>query len=167
MSARKTRLSPGTQWDRTVALNRRRSRAFDEAEYLGRDWCLGRIVRPHRLFLQDDVVIVLPCNGGGERQPVVAVSSKGYVVDGLYLRYAAHEVLSTPLYGEACREFCQLREQGWEHEKAVEQTGHEQKQFGPMRWVEHPVDLVGLRPGQPGARRYVVGTLRAGDAASG
>ena len=132
---RKTYFSAEEQWDRTAELFVR----SEDGEYaditfihLGYDWHLGRIAEPHRLFVVGDIVIISKLNGSGTRQPVWAVSSKGRVVRGYYLKYAVYLDENKQL---AC---------------------------GPLRFIEPPGDLVGMEPHTPAVRRYVVETLRAG-----
>lgn len=46
------------------------------------------VCRSHRLFRRGDVAWMFFSNGQAERWPVYSVSSKGYWVDGYYLKYA-------------------------------------------------------------------------------
>jgi hypothetical protein len=72
------RLSPVEQWDGTVALYLR-----TEKEPLGERRALGVIARPHKLFVPGDVVVVAR---EGDRSPVWAESSRGYLVRHYYVR---------------------------------------------------------------------------------
>ena len=170
MSGRKTYPSPDVQWDRTVDFYLHHSEYhWDDLQCrLGDDWHIGRIVQPHRLFVPGDVVIIQCWNGGGERQHVVAVSSKGYAVDGIYLKYRTCYRRGVQLHGEAAARVKRLNEDlGGHPDKQVSHSKFIEVDRGPLRFVEHPGDLAGCRPDDPAVRRYVVEALRAGHAASG
>jgi hypothetical protein len=51
---------------------------------------LGQVVSHHRFFRAGDVVFVYFSNGMAERQPVWAVSSKGYCVRNYYMQYSRY-----------------------------------------------------------------------------
>src|SRR5687767_6063071 len=84
----KTYLNGLLQWQRTLELYSHRSMYRKSARgALGDCIFLGLIVRPHRLFLQGDVVIIEPTHAAGHRHVVFAVSGKGYPIVGMYLEY--------------------------------------------------------------------------------
>jgi hypothetical protein len=102
---------------------------------------LGRIRHPHRWFLKHDYVFIRITNGWNERQPVWSVSSKGYAIRGLYLKYQSF----------------------WFEDEASEAEDHA-RWAGPLEFVELPDDVVGKTPDDPAVRQFAA-TLRAGDAA--
>ena len=133
-------LSPAEQWDRSVMVAQEVPPGLMFRKELGDRLRLGRIVRPHRLFRPGDIVLVLISNGMGERQPVWAVSSKGYCVKNYYMQHS----------------------RGRRHQ----QDFADYSDFGPLRFVDLPGHLVGRTPDDPDVRHFVVGNLRAGDSAA-
>jgi hypothetical protein len=99
---------------------------------LGRQYCIGLVVRAHRLFLVGDVVIVQRMNGD-RRQPMYGITGKGYRLNGCYV---SHEVMS---YQKG--------------EKAFVVPG-------TVRIVEHPSELTGLSPDHSDVRRFAVDLMR-------
>lgn len=148
--SRKTYLSAAEQWDKTVALLRAEMTFFDDI-LLGDAWFLGQITRPHRLFVAGDVVIVWRGNGGGCRQPIYAVSSKGFQVRRKYLKYATFRRSKKTVWSN------------FQKRPVGAKTGEFQKfETGSLRIVEYPADLANQKPDEPDVRRYVVEILRAG-----
>jgi hypothetical protein len=149
---RKTYLSPEEQWDQSVELvmtrfwkcaARRIPHIYVESRpppILGYHLWLGRIAAPHRFFLAGDIVLVRISNGEAQRQPVWAVSSKGYTVMDFYLKYQSW----------------------WE----TPEDKDLKKSAGPLRLVELPDDLR-ERPSDDPAVRQFVAALRAGYADPG
>jgi hypothetical protein len=83
----KTYLNPAEQWDRSVAVVQAAPRNLVYRKELGDGLFIGRVVASHRLFCAGDVVFVYISNGMAERQPVWAVSSKGYRIKNFYMQY--------------------------------------------------------------------------------
>jgi hypothetical protein len=125
-------------WASTAALYRG-ARSWEGvcALRLGREYLLGIVVRPHRLFRAGDVVVVAPTNGDN-RQPVYCRTGRGRSVSGLYVS-------------------CET--------KSYTQGGKEFVLPGVVRLVEHPGDLAGLSPDHPDIRRFAVVLAREGSAA--
>lgn len=131
----------GAQWDRTVA---ELCREFDDLsdwrlavseQSIEQLWDLYLVVRSTRLLRIGDVLPVVYWNGGGQRQPITAVTGRGYVLRHYYVRYRAY--------------------------RGNDGNG---SPAGPVRIVEPPGELVGLPPTAPAVRRFVVETLCGGDA---
>ena len=86
----KTYLSAEEQWRRTAELVCNLNDvypAFDDPKCVGDNWHLGEIVQSHHLFQVGDMVAVFMSNGAACRQPVFAFSSKGFEINGLYLKH--------------------------------------------------------------------------------
>lgn len=138
----KTFLTREAQWDRTAALAA--GEFGDDAVgrrslALGDGWMLGEVAAPCRLFIPGDHVCVMISNGGGERQPVCGVSGKGYPVRRLYMKHASWKIRDEGVDARYDR--------------------------SPLRIVECPRGLAGLRPDDAAVRRFVVDRTRASDAA--
>lgn len=102
---------------------------------------LGRIRRNTRLFLKGDLVLVSINNGGAERFPVTAVSSRGYTVKDKWLKVRHWNTGPLPKHGG--------------HEPASKRS----RPSGPLEVLDCPDELVGLRPADPGVRAWVLERL--------
>ncbi len=163
------------QWDRTAAyvmemcgptcgsfLSPEREQNEEDIGGLGGTcgWWLGEIVLSTRHFRAGDMVVIVPANGGGERQQVYAVTSKGHKIREMFVRYGSSLTLGKGLRKEKIRlsdgrvlNYCTWRVDS--HHRWVD------RDFGPMRWVEHPRELEGLSPADAAIRRLVEAHVRA------
>jgi hypothetical protein len=142
------------QWDRTV-------RVYGglwelEGGYL-RDWQLGVAVVSTRLFLAGDHLLVTMMNGGGQRQPVYAVTGKGIHLVRYFLNYRTSGV-------QRDRRIPIDRRYVWDRHRRLkggETTVWYDRDHGPMRFVECPDEMAGLPPSDPAVRRFVEVRVRA------
>jgi hypothetical protein len=156
----KTYLSADEQWMRTLQVFTRFSGCARFAfGALGRGTVyLGQIATTHRLFVPGDVVLAVQNHGGGSRIQVYAVSSKGFVIRGMYLKYETSKSRYVEVHKrikgvKSKRKLADLR--------PTSNIEFEEFNSGPLRLVEHPESLEGQFPDSPLVRRYVVEALRA------
>lgn len=126
-------MTPAEQWDATVRLFTEHFPDMPKwrtPDRFATSWELGLIVRKHKLFNIGDYIITDWWNGGGQRQPVYAVSSKGFKIVHYYVDYARYR-----------------------------KTGRQVLGNSKMKIIEPPADLVGRLPDDPDVRRHVVDML--------
>src|SRR5262245_6304020 len=139
----KTYLDEIEQWRRTVEYYARGG----GHPRLGNGVYLSRIVRPHRLFVSGDFVLIEITHGSGRGATVYAVSSKGYLIDRLFLEYGASSYCKTPKPGRvkgtrSKRKLAQLPP----HPRRVGGYSLLRYDAGPLRFVELPENLKGCHP---------------------
>lgn len=150
------------QWERTVRLFVHKCSFYRGEERLGSAWLLGEIVSNTRVFLAGDHVIVTVMNGGGERQPVHAVSGKGVHVRGSYLAYHTEGWRTRKdKNGKVVKRFRSIGTSGRFSVVDCDMTRPFNHDHGPLRFVEHPGELTDLPPAHPDVRRFVEARVRA------
>lgn len=117
------------------------------------------IIAPHRLFRVGDVVIPHLLNGGGERQPVMGVSSKGLRVTYLYVQYARYTNGGDT--GPYDREHKRPRWQWNERAERRRDLKSVQVDGKHMRFLEVPGHLQDRLVDDPAVRGYVLEAVRA------
>jgi hypothetical protein len=166
----KTYLSLAEQWDRSVDLYLRWGRYAKRTERALEDGTrLARIVIPHRLFVPGDLVLVELINGGGERQQVYCVSTKGFSIRGMYLGYGTSRVRWRQVAPRGAKPSwkkveAMARRVARPGERLIATAGNRAMfaayfDSGPLRFVELPESLVGQLPDSPDVRRFVVENL--------
>lgn len=130
------------QWDRTI---KRFGSIWEIERGYKKDWWLGEIVQNTRLLLRGDHVLVVLMNGGGERQPIYAVSGKGIHLRRYFIQYRTSG--------------CDLERQGVDRRR--DRDGFFEADHGPLRFVECPGELAGAPPFHPDVRRFVEAHVRA------
>jgi len=151
-------IDPLTQWERSVGLFvTERSRCGGVPD----SWFVGRLRRNTRLFRAGDLVVGTWWNGGGERQPVWAFSSRGYKVVHFYLPYTRFLTRPKEHFGERFFELEDNHRPAW---LPYSDSTHTDRTT--MQIVELPDALTKLSPADPAVRRYAAETLCAGDAAA-
>jgi hypothetical protein len=168
---KKTYLTPEEQWDKTAVLAYCSCYKVSDAFGLGKSWLIGRIVRPHKLFLCGDFVIFTITNGMAERQQVYAVSGKGIEVERFYLGYRAYAHQRKWTGGKYYLDHLWLyheygsflgSKQVIRRKRCRRPLRHGDFEQGPMRWVEVPDNLVGCAPDDPRLRQFIVALAREG-----
>lgn len=149
----KTRLSVAEQVRRTMAMLRQ---YYDNCARFGlrQDWygSLGQMVVAHRLFNAGDIIWVginAKYKNEEGRSPVLAVSSKGFVVRRFWLQYAR------------CRyDTRRHRLRGGRFGKVVRmESGPQRFTEKTFRFVDLPVGLRQLAPDEPDVQRYLVSLI--------
>lgn len=155
MSRNKTYLTPAQQLDRTLALVI--DLHGDSVIFGTTNAVIGRMVRDTRLFRKDDIVALWFNNGGGERWPVTAVSSKGRIVVEVYVGFNTEY---------PCRLLTRRRRQRkkipFESHLAVKDAVVVERRGQPLMFSE----LFEEWAADPTVQREIVEALRVGSVAS-
>lgn len=157
----KTRLAPVQQLDRTLALaldyfgEQRKYLSSAKDKDLYGHLQMGMMLRPHRLLYPGDLFVFWFSNGGGERWPITAISSKGYKVVDMYLKFRS--------YFPNGRQRSHSRK-NYRNERMAK-TG---RISGEATWIEQSgqqvkfLDVLGRWSVDPTVQREIVETLRTG-----